>query len=135
LRSRTGDSTRAVSILLGIGMLFLSAMWVIFFLPDVMSLPISEDNYPSTNDEVNEPEVIIPNTTLKKALLDLEEIDCKVIKIINFDLKYVSENITYQELYELAHENKTAFKHTYEETTYLLVKDGNEWFAWKENTP
>jgi hypothetical protein len=135
LRKRTGDATRAVSILLGIGMLFLSAMWVIFFLPDVMSLPTTEDNYPSTNDEITDSNIIIPNTTLKKALTDLEEIDCKVYKIINFDFKYIYENITYQEFYELAQEHKTVFKYTYQKTTFLLVKDGNNWFAWKENTP
>ena len=135
MRKRTGDSTRAVSILLGIGMLFLSAMWVIFFLPDVMSLPTTEDNYPSTNDEITDSNIIIPNITLKKALTDLEEIDCKVYKIINFDFKYIYENITYQEFYELAQEHKTVFKYTYQKTTFLLVKDGNNWFAWKENTP
>jgi hypothetical protein len=135
LRKRAGDATRAVSILLGIGMLFLSAMWVIFFLPDVMSLPTTEDNYPPINDEITDSNIIIPNTTLKKALTDLEEIDCKVYKIINYDFKYIYENITYQMFYELAQEHKTVFKYTYQKTTFLLVKDGNNWFAWKENTP
>lgn len=136
MKSRAGDTTRAVSILLGIGMLFLSIIWVIFFLPDVMSLPQTEENNPSTNELINESSNIVsPNITLKKALTDLEEINCKILKISNFDLKYVYENITYQEFYEFSQEHKTGFKYTHQETTFLLVKDGNDWLAWKENTP
>jgi hypothetical protein len=133
LKKRKGDASRAISILLGIGMLFLSCLWVIFILPEVVSIP-TNNPYPYT--KVNNNTQILSNetshnTTLEKAFIELEEANCTLVKLTTFNLTSVNANITYSEFIQLAKKNKIVFTHSYQTHNLLLIKDNSTWLAWK----
>jgi len=133
LKRRKGDASRAVSILLSIGMLFLSGLWVIFILPEVISIPTTNP-YPYTqvnNLPKNLSNETSDNTTLENALIELEEANCTIVNLTTFNRTSVNVNITYSEFIQLAQKNKTVFKHNYKTTSLLLIKDNNTWLAWK----
>jgi hypothetical protein len=131
---RKGDTTRAVSILFGIGMLFISGLWVVFVLPDILAFPefsLEEEEVQVTL--VNETVVDTPqeNVTMSKATKDLIGSNCTIIELLNFEPSYVNINMTYSDFYQLALNHTFIFKYTGSQTSILLVKESNNWYAWR----
>ena len=133
IMKRKGDTTRAVSILFGIGMLFISGLWVIFVLPDIVSIPEFSLEEEEQIILVNETVVDTPqeNVTMSKATKELIESNCTIIQLLNFEPTYVTVNLTYSEFYQLALNHTFIFKYTGNQTSILLIKETNNWYAWR----
>jgi hypothetical protein len=128
---RRGDTTRAVSILFGIGMLFISGLWVTFVLPDIISFPeffLEEEQVILVNETVvSKPQ---ENITMSKATKDLIGSNCTIIELLNFEPSYVNVNVTYSEFYQHALNHTFIFKYIGGQTSILLIKESNNWYAW-----
>jgi hypothetical protein len=114
-------------------MLFLSALWVLFILPDVVAIPTS--NPYTYNEVVNLNETLSEDTsepiTIENTLVKLEEENCTILEMTNYNLSLVNANITHSEYMHLALKKKFTFIYNFENTSFLLVKDNDEWFAWR----
>lgn len=129
---RRGDTPRAVSILFGIGMLFISSLWVVFVLPGILSFPefsLEEEPVLLVNDTVvSKPQ---ENITMSKATKDLIGSNCTIIELLNFEPSYVNVNVTYSEFYQHALNHTFIFKYIGGQTSILLIKESNNWYAWR----
>ena len=134
IMKRKGDTTRAVSVLFGIGMLFISGLWVVFVLPDIVSIPeFSLEEEEEQVILVNETVVdtLQENVTMSKATKELIGSNCTIIQWLNFEPTYVTVNLTYPEFYQLALNHTFIFKYTGNQTSILLITESNNWYAWR----